>query len=313
MSVASPQLVKSVKVLLQKDYPPAAVKKFLSKETGLKKTAARNLYNKIIGNLDNPQTNIKEIPADLELTDKYVYNEKTKKYIFFCKSVGKNIVLPKNQVDYIIKNYSSFLGKESSLNELSLKFNIPVPVLKEVLSCLNVTHSSLPISNEDLLNKSEEKIIEELLQDKKFALYQNLQKSDWQTTQSDAEKWVAFEMGQLNPFCSFLEKWKAPEYQPTKFVDNNKNKDKYLIISASDWHFGLFAQERYLYFKKEWNIEKTKEAVTKYALKIRDKVNDRKNGFKGAYLVFGGDILHSLSGFTDKGTKLEAYPISRES
>src|SRR5690606_1983394 len=110
-------------------------------------------------------------------------------YIFLCKKLGKNIVLEESLVKSILKAYSSYAGDASSLTEISHKFSIPKIALSEILSILGFTHNDLPLLPEEIAAKDEDKIVEEILADKKFSIYQKLQKADWQETKRKAEKW----------------------------------------------------------------------------------------------------------------------------
>jgi hypothetical protein len=107
-----------------------------------------------------------------------------------------------------------------------------------------------------------------------------------------------------------LENWTPPKYVPVKTKLKLDVGEDELVIFASDWHYGIVANERYLANQQDWDINKTVEVVQEYCEKL--KANILKKKYKKVHLVFGGDIIHTLTGFTDKGTKLEANPIGSE-
>lgn len=247
----------------------------------------------------------------LQSKEKYTFNKNNQKYIFHTeKKFGKNFVFKSEVINNIIKLYSNFDDTPMTMGEISKKMDIPKDVIKFILNALQITHDAVPFSDEKLLEKDENVLVEEAISHKRFAFLQKFEKKDWKETEEQAEKWKQFEYGILNPFERFLEKWQPPKYVPVKTIKQKNKGDKELIIGATDWHYGLVANARYLYNQKEWNIEETKKSVQLYAQKLKAHITDYP--YKTIRLWFGGDLIHTLSGFTDKGTKLEANPLGEE-
>lgn len=247
----------------------------------------------------------------LEFQDKYVYNKESGKYIFFCKKAGKNIVLEESLLKAILHAYSNFDGDESSLNEISRKFDIPRNIVAEVLSILNFTHDEIPVLKEEYLEKTNEEIVEELIQSRKFSAYQSFQKADWKETQKDAEKWRKFQALQLNPFKDFTENFLYPKYEidiPSKSVVGNNH----LLIALNDIHFGAYADKEDLYLGDDWNIEITQKTIENYASQIEEYILNQTTQFATIKVAILGDILDSLTGFTEKGTPLDTFPIGEK-
>ena len=248
----------------------------------------------------------------LESKEKYTFNKKNRKYIFHTdKKFGKNFVFTSEVIDTIIKLYSKFDDSPMTMGEISKKLDIPKNVIKFILSALNITHDDIPFSYEKVADKDVEELVEEAMGHKRFSVLQKFEKQDWKETELDAEKWRLFEHQHVNPFESFLENWTPPKYIPSKTNVTKYKGNKELIIGATDWHYGLVANERYLYNQKEWNLESTKKVVAQYAQKLKSHITE-KNCYKAVKLWFGGDLIHTLNGFTDKGTKLEAGPLGEE-
>ena len=167
------------------------VARMIMKETGLKDTAAK-ARAKVIwdNNFDEDYVNIQcresynegvvdafEQPESLIFSNKYIYNSDDKKYVFLTdKKLGKNLVLDESLVKRIIKLYTNFSDESHSINEISNSFSIPRNFIVEILRCLEITHDSLPITSEELYEKNEDKLVDEILQEKRFSLYQSLKK-----------------------------------------------------------------------------------------------------------------------------------------
>lgn len=246
----------------------------------------------------------------LKTNKHYTYNSSTQKYVFHTeKQFGQNTVITKTAIDLITKLYSN-IGGGLTANEIALKLSMPADVIRHVLRVMNVTHESLPYTNEDIAEKDEDKLVEDALSSKKFNVLQKIERRDWKETQEDAEKWRSMKTLQLDPFEQILQKWSPPPYVPSRPIPQSNNLKDTILFGLSDWHYGLVAHERYLYNQKEWNIEKTKDTVSDYAKKAANEI--KKGSYKEVKLLLLGDMSHTLTGFTDKGTKLEAHPIAEE-
>lgn len=242
---------------------------------------------------------------------KYTYNEKTEKYVFHSEQkLGKNVVLGIKKVNAIVSLYSNYDKNPATMGDISKKMGIPKAVIEFIIRALHITHDTLPFTAERLEATDEDELVEEMVGNKAFNVNQKFEKLDWKLTQDDAQKWRLFKQSKLNPIESFIENWTPPKYVPVQTNVKFKSTGKELIIGASDWHYGLFAHERYLYNQKEWNIDETEKAVKEYGLKLKAYLSI--NPFSKVNLCFMGDLSHTLSGETDKGTQLEAHPIAEE-
>lgn len=239
----------------------------------------------------------------------YTYNSDSQKYIFLTEeNLGKNYILDKAKVETILKLYSNFDKQPYTSGEIAQRTSTPKKVIEFVIKALEVNHQSLPITTELLEEVDEDAIVRDLLLEKRSNISQKFDRNDWKNTQEDAEKWRMFQHNYSQVFENLLSSWKPKPYIPGKAL-NHKTGNKQLIVGCSDWHYGLIADERYLYNQKAWNVEETKKAAKAYAQKIIQHVKDRDYPYASIKLAYLGDLLHGLDGFTDKGTKLEAHPI----
>ena len=300
--------------LYNKGWSKLDVRKFIQRNSGYKETRAREIANELYIKCLNTQNKTpeqitpKKDNKDLYYTEKYVYNPESKLYVFLTEGkLGKNVKLQDYEVKSIIKTYSNYDGDESSINEVCLKFNITRQALIEVLKSLNFTHDTLPFLPEELLHIDEDKAVDELIQDKRFIIHQKLQKKDWNQTKEDAAKWNSLISGVINPIQEFLSSWepKSSYLTPLSINRSNSNEQYEMVVGLSDVHFGAYLRNSDVYNHKEWSTEKTKELISEYAKNIKSDVSKRNYSIKKLNIVSVGDIIHTLSGLTNKGTVLE--------
>jgi len=245
--------------------------------------------------------------SGLEYDKRYVYNKADGKYIFLLqKQTGKNIVLDEDTVKSIIKGYSNYDGSQLSINQAANRFDIPRRHLIHILKILGITHDSIPVTNEDLADKDTNELIEEILQEKRFNLDQKLNKREWEETRRDANHWREFLHGVINPIESALDNWKP--FTSKKIKSPNNKSEESLVLGLSDLHFGESATGDYMFSGKDWGIDDAHNTVIRYVEEINSFIKKRKSGFNRCDLAVLGDLVHGITGMTDKGTILEAHP-----
>lgn len=253
--------------------------------------------------------------------ENYWYNTNTGDYIFDftdVASISRPISLPKQTVYAILQDYSNFDASPKSINAIAIKHQIPPFILKKLLHRLEVTHDSLPITDELLEETADDgKLVEDLISLRKFNIHQQFQQSNWKLVQDNANKWARFEAGVLNPISDVLSEVSLPQvdWNLTDFPDvardsceDEWDEDETYVIALSDIHFGAFADKNNMFFTDEdWTIEKTQEAVWKYSEQIAEDMANRKKKPGKCLVVSVGDICDSLKGITDKGTPLNTH------
>lgn len=253
---------------------------------------------------------VKEGEETLEFKEKYTYNKETDTYVTPLKSRTKPLVLSGAKHRAIIKSLSNLLSASQTVEEVALKYGIPVKYLEEYKKIHSITRDSLPLSAEEIEDNTIEESAGQLLEEKKFCIAQNYEKLDWKDTQKDATAWREFQAEQLDPFSLALETWTPPKLT-TLPTPQGQVKGKTLVIGLSDLHFGSAANARYMFNRPDWSTEKTVEAVDKYASNIIQTVNERTYQFNKALILGLGDLIHSVSGKTARGTELK-YDCVRE-
>lgn len=256
-----------------------------------------------------------EWESNLKFTEKYSYNKHDDKYIMYLKAASSNVVLPGDVVRGIKENYSNWVGEEHSINQICKNYKIPRNYLTEVLRILGITHDSEPVTDEQLIERDVKEITNDLIQKKKFQLYQEFQKKSWKETEEAATKWFKMQEGVLNPFLNFIENWAPPKHTTVKYTGPSKkqNSNKSLVVGLSDVHFGAKTNSNESYRKKGYSSDEASKCIQDYAEEIKKIVEDRNYGIDECVLASLGDILHTTgAGFTTKGTMLVHDCIKEE-
>ena len=291
-------------------------RKYIQAATGLKERQAQEWTKRLAEEQEAADSCSEKLDSksSLEFSEEYVYNSDTKKYIFFCKKAGKNIVLESSVVEAIISSYSNFDGEQGSINQISAKFQIPRVVLMEILRILSFTHDSVPVTQEKLAEKDEDVIVEDLLSEKRFSLLQRFQKKDWEQTKNDAVKWNEYQSGLIKPLENFLDTWQPPAYKTYKpIVAKEKNAVSFLAV-LSDLHYGAKSNAKSMFRGESMSTQWTVNCVNKYWQEIITDIKKFNLNIECLNIISLGDILHSSNnlGMTTKGTPLRCDLMNEE-
>ena len=251
---------------------------------------------------------------NLKFSEKYVYNKEDDKYVFHLRAADDFVVLPGATVRGIIDNYSNWYKSPSSVNEICRNYRLPKAYFNELKELLGLTHNSEPVTKEELLSKDINQLADDILEKKKFQLYQKVQRRSWKETEDAATKWYDFVEGIYNPFDGLLKSWVPPKYVPIKQEPSKKKASaKALIVGLSDIHFGTYANPENSFRKKGASTQDVILGVEKYAQDIATLLTDRTYAFNECVVTSLGDILHTTGqGFTTKGTPLSHDCIKEE-
>lgn len=232
----------------------------------------------------------------------YLYNKETEQYLVHATS--GIVLLKKDKVEALRNDYTT---EKDNINKLAMKHRIPKNILRDVLQKLEITHDSLPVSTEDLVDSDGPTLISSVLERKKFNISQELLKAEWLKIQENAKKWVEFEHGRLDPFKEMLDNWKAPEHKPIAYsaVPKRTKSGRVYVAAAYDWHIGALSEGRYMSRGREWNTTRARKAVEEYAKQVFERVSRDPIGFDKGIIIFGGDLFNSVSGYTSNGTSVK--------
>jgi hypothetical protein len=294
------------------------VRRFVRRELGLGKSQGNAKYNqmraqilapKIAGEVERKEVKVsssseKEKIKNLEFEKGYLFNREDRTYVVFLKSAARAIVVDEEMHNGMLRAYTS--KEDISVEDICSSFSFPHTLFREYARQFGWIRTGTHLSDEVVENHTVEELVESVIQEKKWQVLQESKKRLWSSTENNSKKWMEFEEDCLKPFERVLDKWSPPEYTPVQKPKEVKENDSHvMLIGAADWHVGGIANPRYLYRSKEWNYEVLCEMAKQYGEKIRNEVNSRKYSINSAFLAIGGDICHTLTGYTDAGTKLE--------
>jgi hypothetical protein len=243
-------------------------------------------------------------------SEKYVYNEDTDTYIVPLKCAPKPLVMKGDDHRAICANYSNWVGKGMSINEIARKFKMPRQYFNEYKTVFSLTHDREPLTAEQILASDTGSSVDHILEEKRFAIHQQFEKESWKRTQADAEKWRSIQARELDPFQKFLENYVPKPLEPAGFLhelnaDMTGTSEKVFVTGLSDLHFGVVAHSEKLFKGRELSTEIISQVVDNYAQQIADTVADSTTGYAKCVVFAIGDILHGIRGKTERGTVLE--------
>lgn len=245
--------------------------------------------------------------------DKYTYNSQDDVYVVPMKHRVKPYVVKGYKIRAIKKAVSNFISPSISGFDIKAKFGIQSEDFEAIKKAFDLTRDTLPLSDEEISDESIEQSVEKLLEEKRTGIIQTYEKISWKNTQEDANRWRDFVDSQVDPFQVALESWnppKGPAIPKLPRVVNHDTKNV-LVVGLADLHWGCASNAKYMFNKGGWDSDKTTTFVDNYSEAVLESAADRTYKFKKVAVFIMGDILHSVSGKTCRGTELK-YDVIRE-
>jgi len=251
----------------------------------------------------------------------YVFDSEKKRYFFFFKynpSICTNLQLDEDVVAEMITLYANETRPAWTVKQISEHFECDPLIVQAVLRSLSVTHSD--VVNQDFVARlTEEGYSDDFIAQSMSDNYQRLsgikQRFRGKLREAEskkAQKWDLLEQGKLQPFERIINEWKPPATsrtaRPTQKQSRAMIDGEVLCVMLSDLHFGDHADEEELFGSPGFDIETVEQRVVEYLEWIRSLVARGRCGTEECHLFSLGDILDSITGFTDKGTKLDTNP-----
>lgn len=221
------------------------------------------------------------------------------KYTVAAKS-GRLIEIPVEKHKELLIDYCVVKDKVESI---CLKFGLSRSNLERYRRMLGFSRDSIPVSDEEVVELTEEELAN-LIVERKAAALELAQDLYLDKITKDAINWQKFQSGVLKPFESAIKNFnpKGPiKLAATKTIKNGR----WFVLSLNDLQIGLSADKRDLFRQEDWSTEKAKRALAGLLSKISEDVRNDKIGFEGCVIALLGDLFHGLMGKTEKGTLLE--------
>lgn len=245
----------------------------------------------------DPRQPVKETDVDGSgfLSDQnYTYNKENDTYVVFIPSLPKPLVIPGTVHRDIMRAYSNFDGQPASLNEISRNVQLPRAWVVQYLRVFKMTHDKEPFTDEEILEKDDDVLVEEALQMRRAGIYRKMEKAKWADIQADAMKWRSLHEHVLRVLVaatSDIETTSVPQ------LDLAPAKNPYAaVVGLTDFHWGKYSDP------KE-NFEPFDRQIAEHRLFTATEDVFRQVALLGRpeklYVPLGSDFLHID---TDRGT-----------
>lgn len=251
--------------------------------------------------------------------EKYYYDKTADMYVCWFKGeAGGKHVFPAQKIRDMYKDYTNWSGQRDTINEICRKHEFPRAFFNELKAQLNWTQDDVPVTKEQFKDIKDDELVafvaqleeEKQLTRKMVEVKKMTTDFEWQSTERDAKLWKEFQAKKLEPFCTAIQNYTPKPFPPIlSIVPNNVDKltrKNTFLIGLSDIHFGALSYKEDLGSGVTYDHIKQASVIDDYARKIYADVCDRNYVFNKAIVCVLGDILHSLSGYTENETKLEA-------
>lgn len=255
---------------------------------------------------------------DLVNQDLYWLDKEQDLYKFDFTSVPtirQVLSIPGIMVRKITALYSNKTGKGRwTVRDVANYFETDEVLIKSILYALGMTHGDVvshaqlqqmisECVDEDEIDTMAEDIANEaqLLARAKRAV----NAASVRALEDKAMKWELMQMNLIDPWTEAVAKIQPVGHKPVKRkVIENEEDLPTAVICLSDIHYGDALKEGMVFNGKPFDLCTVEERVEAYAEYVVDLVAQGIFNTREAHIFCLGDIIDSLSGFTDKSTKL---------
>lgn len=237
-----------------------------------------------------------KLSSSYEHHSSYYYDDVKDLYIIYIKS--KPYKFTGTIIRDMKSRYSNLDGSPESVNQICRNFEIPRNIFIQIKTILGWTHDSDPFTDEEMFSRSEEEMVQDALQKRKFSFFQKFTRQEEKMIRDAANNWWAFKGLTLNPLVEKLQDVLAKPIVPK--IDLPKGDKHAIVISPFDLHYGKYAWGGEV--MEEYSREKARELLIS---KTNELVGDIvKYNVEKVIIPVGSDFFHvdTLSGTTTKGT-----------
>jgi hypothetical protein len=238
--------------------------------------------------------------GDLEYDKSYVYQSDKDLYIFFIPGYNKPLSFAGDKIRELKRRYSNWDGSPNSINQICRAFKLSRSLFDKIRRILSWTHDSEPFTDEELVNRSEEDLLSELVQGKKFALEQRFEQQKLQSLEKDARKWRELKLGALNPFTDYFESHQD-SLKATPTINLTQVEGEYAcVISPFDLHFGKYGWDKEV--GETYNRKIAEELLLEHTQDLLSEINHYP--IEKFIVPVGSDYFHfdTVRGTTTNGT-----------
>ena len=224
------------------------------------------------------------------------------------------VQITRSVLETMIGMYATIDGEGLTAVQIATELDIAPEIVRAILRRLEITHENFVSQDLDTLfaesgegSEHTEKLMEGIR--KRKTLRAQMRNTLETESKKDAESWRAFRNRALDPFKEALEGWK-PQLNPVRRNKHiNRGGTRKLVVTLSDLHFGKRVKPGETFQGVTFSFVDTRKKQEEYLAWIEREVLSGNYDTSSCTLLSLGDIVDSLSGFTDKGTKLESSPV----
>lgn len=248
----------------------------------------------------------------IQVTAKYTYNAEGDKYVLDMKHRVKPFVIAGYKIRAIRRAISNAISPAQTAADICLKYGLQSDDFDAIKKAFDLARDVFPLTDEEVQDDSVELSVDKILEEKRTAISQAVEKEEWKATQKDATSWREFVNKKLDPFSAAIDGWTPPAIVK---LDKPKKEGKVaketLVIGLSDLHYGASSKGMYMFNRGDWSTKQTVECVRKFAQEIIEQVAQRFYSYEKVIILGLGDLIHSVNGKTARGTEL-IYDTVRE-
>lgn len=226
----------------------------------------------------------------------YYYDENKDVYIVYIKNKAYNFT--GTIIRDMKSRYSNLDGSPESINTICRNFEIPRNIFIALKSILGWTHDSEPFTDEEMFMRSEDEMVADALQKRKFSFFQKYTRQEEKVIKDAANNWWAFKGLLINPLAEKLENTFASYSVPKiQLPEGDKHA---LVISPFDLHYGKYAWSGEV--RDEYNRQMARDLLMQKTNELMSDII--KYNIEKVIIPVGSDFFHvdTLGGTTTKGT-----------
>lgn len=263
----------------------------------LSKRALQRLFKK--NGLKPPSWFVGRKEDSPEQDGDYVYNRDTDTYVVNIRGLAHPILMSGTQHKNILRQYSNSNGEPSTINEISRAFALPRRHVIKYLRVFGITHDSLPFSQEEMDEKTDEELIEDARVARQRVLFEKIEKDKWKEEKKDAAKWRAWKQNTLDLIIKEIND-NLPSYSIPLVKAVKQDKKFCLVINLQDLHFGKGSSAYDVGERNKFSTDLCTNRVIESVQNLINMVLSYGNPEK-IYIVAGADAINS-DNFQNKTT-----------
>ena len=227
-----------------------------------------------------------------DLSGSYWVDRERGRYVFHLPTRGP-FALPSETVASIREAYSN-LGGGATVNQIARRFGMARPTTIGVIRALGLTHDSPPWGPEEVAERSEDELVDDLLQRKTERVIVKAERKAWDRVKKKAEAFDRMDLFAIRMADRFANV--GPRYTVPRLRLPRVSKPFQVVMSPTDFHWGKRGVDGY-------NRAVAKERLFATTDRLLDRLVQRGAPQK-ILLMLGSDGLHidNAKSETTRGT-----------